>query len=312
MSILETISDTKPMVLKYLAITDEGIPAPPISQETILDFCFCEHECDYQEPVFAFPADSGDEFKNDRRRVLYRLLNVADVIVMELFKGGVLVDVLENDDNGTFFDIGDLTAIDNPESALYTGYELDWVKIYGLYGSGVYQVKATASILGTPLEILTNEFNLTLFSEEGANKTVRIETIQNGNIESSQFDYTNMNWYQAIRIPGKFWNKQPQFTTENTLSGSRSIIQVQDSVRNLYTLTTNLLNSVAANEILYDLFLANTIQISDYNIFNFEIYRSLEVYPEEFGDATYFHGSRKGRFEFVFTDKKQNNVKRNF
>jgi len=296
------------MVLKYLAVKDEASPVPSIVEEEILDFCFCNFECDYQEPVFAtLPADASDTIKNDQTATLYRLFDPADTITINLIRNGLDIAVLTGSALGTDFPLGSLVP-----QPLYRGFLIDWNKVLDAHGSGIYQVRADVVILGTPLQIFTNEFNLTLFSEYTADRTVRIETFQNGNIESSQFDYTDLNWFQSIRIPGKFWDKQPKFTTENLLSGSRSIIQVQDSVRNVYTLNTELLNSKAANRMIYDYFLANKVFITDYNLFNFEIYRQLEVYPEDYGDATYFSQSRKGIFEFTFTDKKQDILKRNF
>jgi hypothetical protein len=128
-----------------------------------------------------------------------------------------------------------------------------------------------------------------VYDEETVDGTVRISTYQNGNIESSEFDYTGLNWYQA-----------------------RKVTQIQDSIKYLYTLETQFLTGKTSDYLVSNKMLANDILITDYNRCNTESYLDLPVTIEEFENTeelSYF----RGRYHTItFADRTQNIRKRNF
>ena len=182
-----------------------------------------------------------------------------------------------------------------------------------LHGAGKYQIKADQVIIGTASTFESQVFRLYPYTEELANGTIRLDTVQNGNIEASEFDYTGMDWAQSMRILGRFGNKAQTYTTDRYFGSDLRLNQIQDTVINTYTLQTELIPNFIHGLITEDNLLANEIIVIDYNLFNFgDLYREYVLYTEEYSDSQYFSKSRKGRFEFKLTDKQQNIRKRNF
>ena len=147
---------------------------------------------------------------------------------------------------------------------------------------------------------------------EGADNTVKIISYQNGYIENNPFDFTNLNWYQEIRINGKFWNKQSEYITDSYLSSNRTITQIQDSIKNTYELNTEFLTDSLSKFLIENKVLANEIFITDYNLCNTTDYCKIPVAVEEISESlelSYFSGRAH---TILFTDRQQNIRKRNY
>lgn len=316
MAIREFLSNPSPVFLVYMATREQGQTLAPSTTTRAVDFCYCHFECTYEEPTFADVG--GIDAHNDFTSFLFAKKIPTDTITFKLFKNGVEVATLSDDTYGQFFDIGDLTVSDNPDAALYTGYRIDWENVLDLLGPGKYQFKADTIITGLAQTIESHIFRLMQYSDLAANNTIRIKTLQNGNIVSNPLNYTNLFWIQSIRICGKLYNRRPQFETDNYLDSQLKKQQIQDNIINRYTLETRLLPNNISNKIIYDLFLSNRIQVTDYNIWNEDVencaktYNEVELYPDEFADPPVFSKSTQRTYEFEFVEKNQNTRKRNF
>lgn len=272
-----------------------------VNAEIPLSVCRCDCGCEVK-----FKAFAGDsERTSDYSSFIFQRILESDTCEFWLIKNGVEILQVVNNDLGEFYDFGWLA---NSE---LKGIVLHWSLVYASYGYGEYRIKMKYTVAGQEIEEESDVFECMLYSDDRADGTVRIETIQNGGIESS-LDYTGTNWKQSWRINGMFGEKTPSFETDNYLNSQREISQIQDSIKNIYTLETELLPSNVLNAITYNGILSNKIWISDYNKCNYEVYDRLEVYPESIEEFNTYRYQKNGMAKFKFTDKKQNILKRNF
>lgn len=284
---------------------------PAISEvdlTNIPDFCICDFvPCVYVEKVFASPS-SSDYWKNDKNEFLFKRFVAVDTVDMELLKDGVKVADLNDNTLGTYFD-GFING--SSEQQLYKGYLLDWKLVQAAHGNGIYQVQALLNIIGSSTEFLSRQFNLITFNSQSAHKTVRIETIQNGNIIGSQFDYTGLNWYGSFRLSGVFGNPTPVYETDVYITEQRKRRQIQDRMDREWELNTQFISYEVGSALLYNKLLANEILITDYNIFAESVWRRVSVKTSEVNKPKII-GKPERFYNIKFKDEKEKYIKRNF
>lgn len=274
--------------------------------KNINDICYCKYECEHVDKVF-YHEDNSD-YKNDKTSLLYRKILSSDTISFFLLKNNEEIKEMNDNQVGIYYN--GFTAQPN-----YVGYLIDWNKIYDNYGTGIYQIKTSYSIAGNTGDIFTNKYQLLRYSDEAANKTVRIETYMNGNIIGSEFDFTDLipgGWYQSVRINGKLTDKTPVLEQDNYINSNYTIEQIQDKIITEYTLTARDIPVNIANELFYQNILSDRIFITDYNIFNHEIYRKLDLIPFNNEDVIYRNKNRNVTHTWKFKEKKEDNIKTNY
>jgi hypothetical protein len=284
-----------------------GPSLPNIPDPQTNDICICDYiSCAYVEKTFASPGNEW--WKNDMNEFLFKRFIAADTVLIELYKNGIKIEDLNTNAFGTFFN-GFPSG--SAEQQLYVGFLLEWELVYATYGVGTYQVKAQLNIIGNASTYESREFNLCLYSDVAANGTVRIESTQNGNIEGGQFDFTGLNWYQSLRIPGIFGNPTPVYTSGRYTTSTRKIVQNKDKMGNQWFLNTKLLSWDVIQVLIYNKMLANEILMTDYNIKSETVFRRIGVFPEEFDKPTVI-GNPKKRYNITFVDNYDILIKRNF
>lgn len=285
-----------------------GPALPEIVEVTVPEFCVCDYvPCIYTEKVFASPS-SDDFWKNDKSEFLFKRLVSADSIDMKLLKDGVEVALLNNNTLGTYYDgfSGGTSA-----QQLYKGFLLDWKLIQSAHGNGNYNLQADLNIIGAVSQYTSRQFTLATFSDVSAHKTVRIETTQNGNIIGSQFDFTDLNWYGSVRMPGVFGNPTPVYETDSYVTERRVKRQIQDRMVREWELNTKFIGYEVAEVFLYNKLLANEILITDYNILAESVWRRIPVRPSEV-DKPKVSGKPESYYNVKFVDEKDKYIKRNF
>lgn len=263
-------------------------------------------ECTYFEPVFANVG--GESYQNDKNSFLLSKRVNADTITFKLCKDGSEIATISDDTYGTYY-------ASFPSQPLYTGFIIEWEKVLNIEGTGSYKVIIERDILGVQDQLESQCFRLMPYSDALANGTVRVETIQTGNIISSDIDYTDLldnGWYQSFRMRGFFGFKTPRLEIDNYLDRNYELRQIQDKIVNEWILETEFIPSIISNQLTQDNMLANQIFITDYNIQNHEIYRSIQVYPSEFEEVVHPQFNKNVRYRIKFTDKFDNVRKRNF
>ncbi len=153
---------------KFFNIPVLSLPQPSLQ----IDFEFGSLSCNYIEYVF---CDSSNEVDNDKSSFLLRKATNTDTIVFEIWKSGVKQADITDDTFGDFYPTFD-------EQPLYTGVIIDWQKVKDVYGFGCYTIVASQNIASVDSTFTSRCFKILPFNAVYADKTVRIESYQKGNI----------------------------------------------------------------------------------------------------------------------------------
>lgn len=282
-----------------------GETLPEIIDIPSIEFCYCEVGCEYRANVFA--EVGGEDYKNDKREFLFRRLIAADTVSIKLYKNGVEIADLNDATYGTFFN----GFTGSAEQQLYVGYLLEWESVYSLHGGGEYQVKADLVVVGVSSTYESELFTLKGYSDQAADATVRIATIQDGNIISSEFDFTGLDWYQERRVRGLFYEDSEEFEKKIYQTQEYRQEQVQDKVIENWTLQADFLPRSISEFITKNAILSNSFKVNDYNLTNEAILREVDVYPESVEKIRIIN-NRTSNYIIKFTSRNDNIIKRNF
>lgn len=287
---------------------DNTTPIQPIVEVLVSgtgDFCACDFRCDFVEGVFANSV--GDGISNDFTDFLFRKIAATDTITIKLFRYGLLVATISDDTLGEFFD-GFLAQ------PLYVGWLADWTLIFNAFSGGEYVVKVTSVILGQTQEFESRKFKLAFFDPELADRTVKIESFQNGNIINSEFDFTGLvdgGWPSSIRLRGIFGDMSPSLEKDIYLDSSYRETQNRDQTIREYSLRCEIVPETIFTRIASREVLGNQVLISAFNVFNDVVYSAFPVTPDSFEEEVYKSNGFLN-FNIKFKDRQQNVIKRNF
>ena len=291
------------------AIKFLGKSLPEIITPAVNDSCICDFiQCQYIERVFASQSPNNEWWKNDMNEFLFKRLVATDTVGIELWKEGIKIADLNTNTYGTFFNG---FASGSSEQQLYVGYLLEWELVQSAFGNGNYQIKAQLNIVGNATTYESRLFSLITYSDVAANKTVRIESTQNGNIIGGNFDFTNLNWYQSLRVPGTFGNPTPTVETDNYVNSNHEKRQITAKNSREWSLATGLINYEVGTQLLYNKMLANEILITDYLIKNESIFRRINLMLSEI-EKPEIKNTPDRVYNITFTDKQDKYKKRNF
>jgi hypothetical protein len=284
----------------------ETLPIRPVIQpeEGSLIFCPCDFRCDFIEKVFA--DDSRDGIKNDFTDFLFKKITASDTIVIELIKNGVAVATITDNTLGNYYD-------GFPNYPLYVGWQADWTAIFNAHSGGTYKVKVTTTVLGQSTVFNSRYFKLNSYDDLTANNTVKIETLQKGLIDNSEFDFTNLlegGWPTSIRLQGTFGDMQPNLERDIYQDSSFREVQNRDVVNRTYTLTGTLVPETILNRLATKDVLGNEVFITSYDVLQEKKYQRFPVVPESFNEVRYDQQGNT-HFEIQFSDRQKNIIKTN-
>ena len=272
------------------------------------DYCACDFWCEWEEPVFADTL-STNTWKRDYSDFLFRKVTASDTITIELYRYGTLVATITDSTYGTYYS----TFTNQP---LYVGWVADWSLIFAAFSGGQYQVKMSGTIAGASVSFESRKFRLQQWNEKAANETVKIESYQDGNILSSEFDFTGLidgGWYSSIRLNGRFGNKTPVLEVDEYLNTSYEMVQNRTQVKHEYTLDTRYVPYSVLTEISDKDLIGNQLYITDYSLMSKTKYDRIPVVATSFDEVVsndWYNG--EGRFVIKFGDRVENTIKRNY
>lgn len=308
MAIIQKQSGGNLMPLSVLAhrqdfdVISESVPFEDISFQGCPDILKVFGEQKTPNPI---------DHKNDFTSFLFKTTPFTTIVLKLLDKDCNEIETLDNNLLGVYYPVGTWSVADgfSAQQSLYTGFKLEWDKVLQIIGAGYYSIKIQRYI-GELLfsELCSCNYFLQEYSDNLADKTIRLSTIQNGDILDS-FDYTGMNWEQQWRTSGFFGYAQDKLETDNYLDSNRNLTQIQDQLYKEYTLQTDFIPRCFKG-MFDDILLSNEIYIDDYNLNNSHLYRKLEVIPSD-SQTEYFIESQKFYKEITFEDRKRKKVKRN-
>ena len=300
------LSNTTPMVETGIVCQIPSPALPTVIEAVVQAFCFCDYECEYNEKAFALPG--GTSFQNDKSAFARKRILVADTLIFQLFKNGALLSILTDDTYGEFFDFGD-----HPTQLDVKAFRIHWEKVFTLEGGGQYQFKSVETIAGVTTTYESRKFRLRRYDVEAVNRTVRIETVQNGSINGGPeaFDYTGMEWENMFRIEGKLGPRVTDLEDDGYLNSQLERTQITTTLETSYKLTTLLIPREVVDLLIYNTMLANRIFVTDYNVFSTHnlgkgtaiVYNRIPVEKSAIEEAKSFLKSQKELHVVTFIDK---------
>ncbi len=282
-------------------------PIRPTTTQIIGDssiFCPSDFRGDFMELVFA--SEENDGIKKDVSDFIFKKITTTDTINIFLLKEKTVIATINNNAYGTFYNGFE----SNP---LYIGWQADWTRIFQSFSGGKYQVKVDLNILGVSSSFLSRYFMLNTFDILSADNTVKIETIQKGDIDSSPFKFKNLlpeGWKTSIRLQGVFGLMKPAIEKDIFQDSSYREIQNRETIKREYILKANLVPETLYNRIATEDTLGNEIFITSYGVLQELKYEKFPVVIESFGEPAY---DKLGNthFEITFSDRQKNIIKTN-
>lgn len=290
---------------KQVAVKLLGKSLPSVPEDPTTETCPFVFGGQFEYNVF-YHSDASD-WKNDKSEFMFKRFLASDTVDIELHKNGVKVADLDDDSLGEYFP----TFTGTTEQEQQKGYLLYWYNVASAYGLGKYTIKANLTVLGDATEWESDVYNLIVFTEERANRTVSIQSTQNGNIISSIFDYTGLQWHQQIRLNGAFNEDGETFEKKAYRTQNYKQKQIQDEIVENWSLELDLIPRGVSEFFIKDRLLSNEFNVSDYNIMNEKVHKLKGVYPESI-EKTSFENNRNSNYLIKFTSKENNIIKRNF
>jgi len=298
--------DIQLISISGLAVQLESTTLPSIKSVLRNDFCYCAVECEYVE--YAFASVGGEEYKNDKASFLFQKVVQSDSVLFELYKDGVKVADLNNDTYGTYYD-------GFAVKPLYQGLVLEWEKVLPVFGPGLYQVKTVRTLLGNTDIVDSVLYRLYPYTDELADKTVRIVGYQTANIKQSAFNFNGLlptGWAFYIRVFGDFKKVAPEEIEDNYPDSQENRLQIQDQLISQYQLIVKQAPASIINLFLDgNISLSGRILVTDYNIMNTEIFRKVELYRKKMEYVPIF-GQRLQDITVNFSERNEGKITQNF
>lgn len=274
------------------------------AEKPTLNFCFCDYECEYMENVFVDLADD-DDIKNDRTTFLAMVEDGSLNFTLEVTVPDGSTVVLNDATFGSYFAIGYV-----PTNPLKGGFVLQWRLLAAVHGFGCYSFTLTTDQFSGSLVEESWTYVVQPYDEEFVDGTIRIETVSEGCIEGG-IDYTDLNWFRSIRLEGSLSGVDPVMNVTNIFTNNYKQKQVRTTVVDEYSMEVRMAPEEVLNPLVHDHLLANTVLVTDYNVWSWNIIRQLEIYVEEVSSTSYPVRSKKATYVMKCIESTQNNIKRN-
>lgn len=289
------LPDDRPLLREGITCKLEGESIPIQPEDFVSDFCFCEFVC--ERPLIAFGGVT--ERERDRYTLYYQNRDEEEGTLRFFGEYNGIEFELEDGVHGQ--------SIDH-------GFIVDFHLILTNVGNGKYSFRI--NILEFGIEKVRNfkYFEVVAFNDILADGTVKIESIQNGRIES-QFIYNEVPF--SIRMYGKLHDRQEIFESIQNDTNNRRVEEIHTRTHFKYSLEIDC-NSVSehrfVNDLLINYSITDQILISDYNLArNQYVYNKLPVIRvNESANIENSKESQYAKYTIAVEDSIQNNIKRPF
>lgn len=265
-------------------------------------------ECCYNAEVLA-QVEGNDYEKNDYTGIFHKMQVPNETADFVLVNVGTSDEYELNDNNlGVLKDFGTIA-----ENQTLKTFVLEWKKVLLAHGEGTYTIIKRVNIAGIEYEESNINYTLRAYSVSRADKTVRLDIATSGYMERLKTDFANSDFKTSLRFGGFFGRREPKYEEDNIIYSNFESSQISMMQTNEYTLQSNLLPSCITQPILDFMLFANDIYINDYNLNNH--LRDFIKFPVKFSDnkgTSYFSSTTKANLNLTFSDKKVDNIKRNY
>lgn len=253
-------------------------------------------ECCFTLPALAETVFTS-KYKNDKHSVIWffgELFSNAKIYLQKKINGIYVDYELTDDSYGTFKPFGFYTNKFN-EKAI--GYQIDWALILAAKGQGVYRFKCTGTpSIGDAVLYYSFEFDLRIYNDHRANRTVRVEWYRKGILgsktnDSKIDDFGNLNYYNALRLPKSIFGFETSTFERNFVkypNGSK--IWLQDEQVEEFTLRIIQVPEPVHRFLRVDMMQSGRVIVTDYNSSNPTKHIEREVIP----NSDYTPGWKEG------------------
>ena len=262
--------------------------------------------------VFGSTLDQSRDFNDFTSLYYYRSL-VVDTVTFNLknVDTGTQVTILDNT-YGSYFAFNSLAQKDL--SAVIIEWRLvllNFVVPGQTNGVGNYQINKVIQTAGQTVNIEGIVFKLKEFTAQAADRTMRITTIQNGDIAHLGVSFKGVQFPSSLRVPGFFGMRDPKFIQDNVVYRDYQSRQISMRQNNEYQFKTEQVKDCVFREIMDFMLLANEIYVSDYNLENHSVYKNVAVELQE-NEGTEYLFKRSMIMNLVFNDRVKNRFKSNY
>jgi hypothetical protein len=294
-----------PIVTQALGI----LQAARVVPVQVFDFATTK-TCCYFSPVFAHLVDT-DSWKNDVNSFILKRDFASETIDLVLLKdgglsnGGTDIPLIDNT-YGTYYDFGNLS------NSNYKGYQIEWQKVLQVEGEGSYQLQATSTLISGVVTEFSLVFKLKSYTEEAVKGTVRVQSIMNGFLRHTGFNYKGLQWKDGIRVRGMFGNRQAEYEQEQIIYTNRNSVQLRSEMINNYVLETSHIPSCVTDLFIEYHNFANHLLITDYNPVNHvKTYVDKKVVFDSMEEIDYKGVTDRAPLRIKYKDFTQNFLKSN-
>lgn len=295
--VFKELTNLNPINLCGMATTivTENVTTPSTPYD--VDFCYCNYEC---EECYDVWGGGLLDWQNDNTAFAFIKTIATDTFSFSLWKNGVNVATITDNTYGDFVS----TYTDNHKQYSFV---IDWDLVYQAFGFGKYVIKNNYTVLGLANEYVSQEYCLSLYNDREADGYIKIDWFQEGNILSNNFKFKTP-LFNSIKFKGYFTLNNPKTNKDSYATSSREIKQFRTEQINNYTLTTKLINESLYNVFNENVFLAEKLTITDFNLFgtNYKEKNFKFVECSELNDEI---GTRKIDLNLSLEDYKQHIIK---
>ena len=228
------------------------------------------NECSFELPVFAYPSDSTDTYRNDFTSSLLSLSNryINPAIYLDELQdcGWVEISQLNDSTYGTYY-----TFTSQPN---WIGYKVDWLKVFNLQGAGCFRIRQEYESITDPtiLQNLSYKYNLRQYTDGLADKTTKITYTINGGKRGSTLDdkevidYKDIIWEREVRLPNSFFGfESSEYTREFVRYKNGAQVWTQDEQVETIQFNARTVPYSLHRELKITAIQADEIYLSDYN-----------------------------------------------
>jgi len=232
------------------------------------------NECEFELPVFAYPTDTTNKYRNDFSSFLLPLTNRYNTPEFYL-------EVETSCDNWT--EVAQLT--DSTFGIFYTfatrtkwgGFRVEWHKVYSSEGVGCYRIRQEfTDIVDATVKIAYSyKYNLKLWNENLADKTTKIKSVINGGKTGYEendkrvLNYKSEIWEREVRLPNSFFGfESSEFTKEYTRYSNGGQVHILDDQKETILFNAKRLPYFLHRDLKINYLQADEIYLSDYNLGN--------------------------------------------
>lgn len=235
------------------------------------------------------------------------------VLTLQKWDGSDFADVsdLIDDTYGTNYEFGFFETIYD-ENAI--GYLVDWQRVLAEEGEGNYRLKSTGTLVGSgTVENYSFEFCLHVFTQDRADKSVRLEWTKNGNQgslfdDARRVDYGQNNWYNSARLKGYFGDDDSDQETTFVKYQNGNEVWTTRSITENYTLKLSPVPIGVHRFIQYDALPSDEVYITDYNLNNATPHIKRKVIWDTGYKPEWKRGTMLAKVDITFKQGIQNHV----